>query len=240
MKKITLSLIAAIVVSTGLYAEDSKTSDIELSANVALTSNYVWRGMTQTQNSPAIQGGFDIGYKGLYAGVWGSNIDFGDGVNASVEIDIYAGYANEIAGLSYDINYCQYTYPGDTDNLNFGEASLTLGYDFKVASLSAKYYVGVDTNDVKNNSTDGWEPENGWEIGTSIPLPMDISLDATYGDYGSGENSVGEYYSIGATKSFEKFDITVAYTGMDFDDKTAGHDGDGKEGNLVATLSASF
>lgn len=240
MKKITLSLIAAMLVGTGLHAEDTKASDIELSANVALTSNYVWRGMTQTDNRPAIQGGFDIGYKGLYAGVWGSNIDFGDDYDTSVEIDLYVGYANEISGLTYDINYCQYTYPSETDELNFGEASLTLGYDFEVVALSAKYYVGVDTNDVSNDSVDGWEPENGWEVGASVPLPMDISLDGTYGDYGSGEDSVGEYYSVSATKSFDKFDITVAYTGMDFDDNTAGHDEDGKEANLVVTLGASF
>jgi len=231
MKKITLSLIAAIVVNTGLYAEDTKASDIELSANVALTSNYVWRGMTQSDNSPAIQGGFDVAYEGAYVGVWGSNVDFNS--EASVEIDIYIGYANDIAGITYDVNYCQYTYPGESDEANFGEASLTLGYDFDVVALSAKYYVGVTTNK--------FNPENGWEVGASVPLPMDISIDATFGDYGNNTNSTdGEYYLIGATKSFEKFDISLAYTGMNYDDKTAGHDGNGKEGNLVATLSASF
>ena len=240
MKSIKLSLVAALLTVGVTTLSADFLSEVETSANVALTSNYVWRGMTQTDDRPAIQGGFDLGYKGVYAGVWGSNIDFGDDYDTSVEIDLYVGYANEISGLTYDINYCQYTYPGETDELNFGEASLTLGYDLEVVALSAKYYVGVDTNDVTNDSVDGWKPENGWEVGASVPLPWTMSLDATYGDYGSGENSVGEYYSVGATKTFEKFDVTVAYTGMDFDDKTAGHDGDGSEGNLVVTLGASF
>jgi len=228
MKKIVLSLVAAAVVSTGVMA-----NEVEYSANVAMTSNYVWRGMTQSQNSPAIQGGFDVSYSNFYAGVWGSNIDFGG--NASMEMDFYTGYANEIAGVSYDVNYCQYTYPSDTDASNFGEASLTLGYDFGMASVSAKYYVGIDTNDVET-AGDNWEPENGYEVGVSVPLPMTISLDATFGDY----DNVGQYYSVSATKTLDKFDVTLAYTGMDYDSATGGHEGDGTEGNIVATVSASF
>ncbi len=244
MNLLKLSLAAALAV-TVTYAEETK-SDLGISANVALTSNYVWRGMTQTENSPAIQGGFDLDYKGLYAGVWGSNVNFGDGSRASVEIDLYAGYTNEIVGIIYDINYAQYTYPNETDELNFGEASLTLGYDFKVAAISAKYYIGVDTNDVANDAIDGWEPGDGWEVGVSVPLPKDISLDATYGDYDDSgtqnnpKNNFGDYYSVGATITLDKFDITVAYTGMDFDAKDGGYDSDGKEDNLVVTLAASF
>jgi len=242
MKSIKLSLIAALLASSSLVADI--VSDTEVSANVALTSNYVWRGMTQSKNSPAVQGGFDLGYKGAYVGVWGSNIDFGS--TASVEIDIYAGYANEIAGFTYDVNLCQYTYPNETDELNFAEASLTLGYDFEIASVSAKYYVGIDTDDVSNDAANGWEPGDGWEVGASITIPMAISLDGTYGSYDNKgtqnqtTNGFGDYYSIGATKSFGKIDFTVAYTGMDYDINTNGHDGDGKEDNIVVTMGTSF
>ena len=244
MNKIKLSLVAALLATTGTVSTLS-ASDVELSANVAMTSNYVWRGMTQSDNRMAIQGGADVSYKGIYAGVWASNVDF-DNTETSIEVDLYAGYANEIAGLTYDINYCQYTYPGDTDNLNFGEASLTLGYDFKVVALSAKYYVGIDTNDVANDAVNGWEPGDGYEVAVSVPLPMDISLDAMYGDYddegtqGVTVNNFGSYYSVGASKSFGKFDFTLAYTGMDFDQANGGHNGDGKEDNLVLTVGASF
>ncbi len=235
MKSIKLSLVAALLAVCSTTASADFLSDIETSANVALTTNYVWRGMTQTDDNPAIQGGFDVGYKGLYAGVWGSNIDFGDGVDSSVEIDLYLGYANDIMGISYDIGYCQYTYPGETDNLNFGEVSVALGYDFDVLSVGAKYYAGVDTNDA-DHSDDDWKPQNAYELSTSVPLPWGLSADAMFGQY----NHTGNYYSIGMTKSFEKFDFNVAYTGMDFDDNHGGKDNDGSEGNLVATLSASF
>ena len=243
MKLIKLSL-AAVLFTAVVMAEESK-SEIGLSANMALTSNYVWRGMTQSHNSPAIQGGFDIDYKGIYAGTWASNVNFGD--SASIEIDLYAGYANDIYGVTYDLNYCQYMYPNESDELNFGEASLTLGYDFDVVAISAKYYIGVDTNNVENDVLNGWEPGDGYEFGVSVALPMDISIDGTYGNYDDkgtqnnpSMNNFGDYYAVSASKSFGKFDFSVAYTGMDYDAKDGGHNSNGKEDNVVATLGTSF
>ncbi|GIR87296.1 MAG: hypothetical protein CM15mP86_07550 [Gammaproteobacteria bacterium] len=82
----------------------------EFESNVALSSDYIWRGMTQTAEEPAISGGFDIaGESGLYFGTWASNVEFGDG--AALELDWYAGYASELDnGFSYDIGYLAYTY----------------------------------------------------------------------------------------------------------------------------------
>ena len=234
MKLIKISLVTAMLASSSLMADF--TSDLEVSANAALTSNYIWRGMTQTDDSPAVQGGVDLGYKGLYIGLWGSSIQ---STKASSEFDVYVGYAGEISKFSYDIGYIQYMYPNDTDALNFGEAYLSLGYDFDVLSVSAMYYLGVDTND--DAATGNWDPENGWEVGVSVPLPMDISLDGTYGIYGDdnsdngNQNPFGNYYSIGATKSFSKFDVSVSYTGMEFDD-SATKDQD----NVVVSLSTTF
>ena len=217
MKLIKLSLAAALL-ATGILA--AETSEVGVSANMAMTSNYVWRGMTQSDDSPAIQGGFDLDYKGAYAGVWASNINFGD-AEASLEADFYVGYANEISSFSYDVGYNQYTYPNDTDALNFGEAYAKLGYDFEVASVGAAYYLGVET--------DTFDAPDAWELSVSAPLPMDFSVDATYGDY----DEVGAYYLVGLNKSFGKFDFTIAYTAMD-------HDNADTEDNFVATVGTSF
>jgi len=221
MKFTKLSLVAMLLIGSSAFAEEKK-SDINISANVAMTSNYVWRGMTQSDDSPAIQGGFDLDYKGIYVGVWGSNVEFA-GSDASMEFDAYAGYTNEISGLTYDIGYIQYAYPNDSKALNFGEAYIGLGYDFEVVAISAKYSLGIETNDL--------DPENAYEGSVSVPLPMDISVDGTVGNY---ENT-GVYYSAGITKTIDKFDLTVAYTGMNFED-SATKDQD----NVVATISASF
>ncbi|MEA1891347.1 MAG: TorF family putative porin [Campylobacterota bacterium] len=226
MKLIKLSLATAMAV-TFAYAEE--TSDLGFSANVTATSNYIWRGMTQTADSPAVQGGFDLDYKGLYLGVWGSNVEFGD-AKASLEADIYLGYAGSISNFSYDIGFVEYMYPNQSNEYNFGEAYLSLGYDFEVVSLSAKYALGVDTDDV-DNEADNWEPENNWEVGASVPLPMDISIDATYGDY----DSLGAYYLVGVNKSFDKFDLTLAYTANDGDGIT-----ENEQDNVVVSISSSF
>ncbi|WP_455756842.1 TorF family putative porin [Sulfurimonas sp.] len=239
MNSIKLSLVAALLAGTSLVAD--MTSDVEVSANVALTSHYVWRGMSQSDNLPAVQGGIDLGYKGAYVGVWGSNVDF-DNTETSTEFDIYAGYAGEISGISYDIGAIQYMYPGDTKNLNFAEAYLGLGYDFEVLSVSAQYSLGIDA-DATGTSDFG----DTIEVGVSVPLPAEITFDATYGEYndkdtasGGNTNNFGDFYSVSLSKSFGKFDLSVAYTGMDFDSSTGGRDGDGKEDYLVATIGTSF
>ena len=219
MKLIKLSLATAVLVS-GLYAAD-KESEVGVSANMAITSNYVWRGMTQTQNSPAVQGGIDLDWNGIYTGVWGSNVEFG---TASLEADIYLGYAGEVSAFSYDIGFINYMYPNQSDELNFGEAYLSLGYDFGVASVGATYALGVSTADTDD------VPDN-WEASVAVPLPMGMSIDVVYGDY----DTYGAYYLAGINKSYGKFDFTVAYTAYDGDGNT-----DSEQDNVVATIATSF
>lgn len=227
MKLVKLSLIAALLVGSSVYAEEK--SDLGVSANMAITSDYIWRGMSQTQNAPAFQGGIDLEYKGFYLGTWGSNVNFGDGEN-SLEADLYAGYASEIAGIGFDIGFIQFAYPKMTDEYNFGEVYFGLSKDFEVVAVGAKYYYGIDTNDV-TDSTNDWEPSNTWEVTASVALPYEIAFDATYGDY----TDVGSYYSAGITRAVDKFDVTLAYTGF-INADSAGED----QSNLVGTISTSF
>ena len=135
----------------------------EFESNVAMSSDYVWRGMTQTSEEPAISGGFDIaGENGLYFGTWASNVEFGDG--AALELDWYAGYAGETeGGLSYDIGYLAFTYPGE-DSLDFEEIYLGLGYSY----FGVTYSSGQDS-----------APDN---VELSLSLG-DTGLGLTYGDY---------------------------------------------------------
>jgi len=219
MKFIKLSLAAALMVSVA-FAEEEK-SDLGVSTNIAMTSNYVWRGMTQTKNSPAIQGGFDLEYKGVYAGIWGSNVNFGD--ESSMEADFYAGYAGEVVGLGYDIGLIQYAYPNEATASNFGEAYIGLSYDFEVVAIGATYSYGFKTNDL--------EPDNNIEATISAPLPMGISVDAAYGDY----DTSGSYYLVGVNKSFGKFDFTLAYSANDANGNTAA-----EQNNVIGTIATSF
>ena len=131
MKKLFLffSLIGAL----------SLPSFASVSANVSFATDYIWRGMTQTGEEPAISGGFDYAADGgFYAGIWGSNVNFSEG--AGSELDVYFGYAFETeSGIGIDISYVDFIYPGDTA-LDFQEIGIGLSYgDFGLG-----YYSGQD------------------------------------------------------------------------------------------------
>ena len=113
----------------------------EFESNVALSSEYMWRGMTQTDGQPAVSGGFDIsGESGAYFGVWGSNVEYGD--DATMELDYYLGYAGELDnGLNYDIGYLLYDFPGA--DYDAEEIYLGLGYSY----FGFTYYAGQDDID---------------------------------------------------------------------------------------------
>ena len=109
-----------------------------VSANVAFASDYVWRGMTQS-DGPAIQGGFDFeAESGFYAGIWGSNVNFSDG--AGSELDYYFGYGFSVGDLGIDIGYVAFDYPKNTIGLDFEE--IVLG--FSLGNFGLTHALGQD------------------------------------------------------------------------------------------------
>ena len=91
-KKITLAAAVAAVLTSG-------AASAEITANAGFFSNYIWRGVTQTSDQAAGQGGIDWGHdSGLYVGTWVSNVDF-SGLGDGYEMDVYAGFAGEAGGI---------------------------------------------------------------------------------------------------------------------------------------------
>ncbi len=140
-------------------------SDIpgEFSANVALSTDYIYRGVTQSDHSPALSGGFDYslptgaGDSAFYVGVWGSNIEqtynYGDETGATttanIELDIYGGLSGSLPvadGLGWDIGAIHYKYPGvpSASKFDFTEVYGGLGYDFGLFSLEASVAYSPD------------------------------------------------------------------------------------------------
>ena len=109
-----------------------------VSANVSFTSDYIWRGMTQS-DAPAIQGGFDFAAdNGFYAGIWGSNVNFNNG--AGSELDYYFGYATEVGSVGVDVGYISYEYIDSTPDATFDETYLGLSFgDFGVSFAFGDY-----------------------------------------------------------------------------------------------------
>jgi uncharacterized protein (TIGR02001 family) len=136
---ITVAVLGALAAPSFVFAAEKEAkSDFTTSGSVGLFSQYIFRGLTQTDRDPALQGNFDINHtSGLYLGMWGSNISwlrdpYGNPKPAetetfyksggNLEIDIYGGFKSEIGktGLGIDLGALQYYYPGDERGRNVG------------------------------------------------------------------------------------------------------------------------
>lgn len=119
-----LAIIALMVVGANARAGD-------LSGSVALTSDYVWRGTTQTQGDAAVQAGFRLaGPYGFYGSIWGSNVEFAPDMHASSELDLTVGWAGALSPRwALDVNVLRYQYPSTTIDLDWTELNATLTCD---------------------------------------------------------------------------------------------------------------
>ncbi len=132
-------LLAGLMAPLGAQADDAPP--YSLSANVGLFSQYVFRGISYTQEKPAVQGGFDLAHEsGLYVGVWGTNVSDTALNNAVGEIDVYGGYANTIGDLTYDFGFLQFIFPGgEINGTNESYNTLELYAGLTWSFLNLKY-----------------------------------------------------------------------------------------------------
>lgn len=134
----------------------------EITGSVTLTSNYIWRGLSQTNNNPALQAELNYQFKGFYLKFFGSNVDFNDD-NAHVETDPTIGYAHEFAnGMGYNIGITRYIYPG-AKGIDYNDAYFLVTY--KIVYVSFAY-----SNNVFNSGNSG----SYYEIGLDYPVPAKI------------------------------------------------------------------
>lgn len=219
MKKIALSL-AALAVSTAFIS--TSASAVEgLSANAAVSSNYLWRGITQTQDSAAVSGGIDYSHKsGAYAGTWASNVDFGGGSSGS-ETDFYFGYAGEAEGMTYDVGYIYYGYSGTVfaaGDSDFSEIYLNIGIDafsFGINVLADTEWSGTDFGDDIYYTADYAVEVEGLEIGLHAGIyDQDAAADTVY-DIGASVSKSGFTYAL-SKREDDSAIVSVSYA-MDFD-----------------------
>ena len=191
---ITTAVLGALAATSFVFAADAApASDFTASYNVGLFSQYIFRGLTQTNNKPALQGGFDVNHKsGLYIGGWSSNVswlrDNGSSslynTGGSLEIDLYGGFKTELGktGLGIDLGALQYYYPG-AHNTSLPKANTTelygaLSYGWLQAKLS-----GVVSNDAwgfgSKTNYNGKDERGTYyaELNANIPL-ADTGLTA--------------------------------------------------------------
>lgn len=139
MKRASM-IVAALLLAGGLLPQTAEASPFV--GGVTFTTEYILRGVSQSDDEPAVQGNIDFVRGGFYAGIWGSSIEIGDlaGSASPVELDFYLGYVWELdSGWSLELGAIHYEYPRD-DFLDYEEGYAGVGY--KVFNL--KYYYSDD------------------------------------------------------------------------------------------------
>jgi uncharacterized protein (TIGR02001 family) len=212
MKKLIHALVLSGLVGVPAYAVAAEEeSPHSLSANVTLTSNYIFRGISQTGGDPAIQGGLDYSHaSGFYLGTWASNVgwleDFQAYDRGSMEIDFYGGFRGPIGAsdFTFDVGGIYYMYPGKNDtgglpDADTGEIYAALGWKWFTAKYS--YYL---TDDVFGITANG-----GSYLGLSASLPVadtGLTLGASWGTFDFGDTSAADYddWSISAAYDMGK------------------------------------
>lgn len=184
--------------------------DFSLEAKVGIFSDYRTRGISQTQNDPALQGSLTLAHSsGLYAGVWSSNVDFGFGSRTRQELDYYAGYFWQISDdVTLDTSYIKYVYPRQ-GNFNYGEYH---------AELRAW---GVLLGGNYSDDFNGDQSMLYNYVGYGTLLPHDIGLEVRYGrnDYkdpswfandGSSRNAYHEW-EVELSRTMLSLDWSLSY-----------------------------
>jgi uncharacterized protein (TIGR02001 family) len=181
-KTIIAGLFASAFAPALASAADSPHT---LTGNVGIYSQYIFRGLTQTNKDPALQGGFDYSHaSGFYAGTWASNISWLTDATAysssSLEMDFYAGFKGSIgkSDFGYDVGLLQYYYPGTIPAGNIKADTLELYGALTWKWLSAKYSYSL------NNKTFGVADSRGTyylDLSANYPLTDKLTLTAHWG-----------------------------------------------------------
>jgi uncharacterized protein (TIGR02001 family) len=229
MRKLTTVILMSLA-TTGAYAADQSPN--KFGGDVAITSDYVFRGISNSDNKPAVSGDVTYSYEplGIYASLWASSINF-NAPDDTVETDWTAGIGGSFfnTGLSYDLGNVYYWYPGNSPsqhgygNYNYDEVYFGLSYDFSsvpfTPSVGAKVYYSPDFFG---------ETGDAYYIDGSIgfSLPHDFSLNTHVGhqyiDNNGGASTEYTDWKIGLSKEVFGFGLDVSYTAVDDQAATCG------------------
>lgn len=192
------------------------TASAEVSGNVALTTDYVFRGISQSDNDAAVSGGFDWANDSFYAGTWGSSVGFANGM----ELDAYAGWTPTLGPVALDLGVIGYFYPGASDSA----AELDFYEIYAGGSFAA-------TDALSIGGLVAFSPDFTGETGDALYLELNgayafsdvMSVSAAYGNQDVDElggPGVGEDYNtwnLGLSYAMHGFGLDFRYHDTDID-----------------------
>lgn len=229
MKRKPLSLLAMVALSAPIAAQAAEESPHHFSANVTLTSDYVFRGISQTGGEPAIQGGFDYTHSsGFYLGTWASNVgwleDFQGYESGNMEIDLYGGYRGSIgkSDFTFDVGGIYYFYPGDNNgpfpDADTGEIYGGLGWKWFTVKYS--YYLTDEVFGIPGDDSDYFDVSASYPVGET-----GLTLGAHWGTFSWDDTDAADYddWSVSATYDAGKLsDVLSGVTvGLKYTDTNA-------------------
>ena len=229
--KVFIFTLSALLAVPAMAEETVAPGDSPVSYNIGVATDYVYRGITQTTHTPAVQGGIDYEHSsGLYLGTWASNVkrnkDFGAIAtgDANIEVDTYFGFKTAVAiDYGYDFGFVRYNYLGsytpqtgfdkaDTDEV-YGAASykfVTLKYSYSLLDgfmttpgSRGTNYIDLTANYPFDNA--------GVTVGAHIGKQTYVgSLPDTYGLAGLSPTYTD--YKLSASKDFNSYVVSLSYT----------------------------
>lgn len=217
-----------------IAAQAATSQDFSSSTNLTFTSDYMFRGVSQTSGTAAVQGGMSVSHKsGLYASVWGSNVAFAN----SLELDPSIGFSYSLGDVTYDVGMVHYGYPGSAATANY---PFTEGYA-SVAFKGAKLGVAF-AHDYYGHT--GEELYTYLSYGTEI---KGVSLSASVGQskfdeltFGPDKSDSYVDYNLTVGKSLAGLNFALSVVGSDMDkDECVAFSGDANNCSSRAIASVS-
>lgn len=225
------------------------------SGNLSLTSDYVFRGVSQSNQRPALQGGIELSAAGgAYAGAWGSSISWLSDlstttapVSSSIELDAYAGYRGKLAdAVAFDVGAQYYAYPGDFPSA-FNRADTFELYAGVTVAASEKLGVGAKYS-LATTDLFGYANSRGsgyLDLSATCAIAPGWALAAHAGRQWIEGNDAFEYsdWKLGVTRSFGNgASLGLAWSGTDADDAlyTNPHGNRIARDTIALTLAKAF
>lgn len=248
MKMINLSkaLMAAGLMTAAAAAHAGVTG------NVAFTTDYLFRGVSQSSNNAAVQGTLSYAHdSGFYATAWGSSIASGAG---GLELDTLLGYAGKSGEVGYDVGVMRYNYPGLNDNtsgqVNSDDLVTPVDADYNEIYASVSYVgakLGVnyspdyflESDEFLYVYLDYAKEVSGIGLFAHVGMNMfDSELKMNQALFTTGTDDGYMDYKVAVSKALEGVTFELAYMGSDIDEKDCG--GGLCEGRVVGTMSKAF
>lgn len=238
--KIRLWLGAAMLAGVFAGQAEAATTPVgDFSATLSAKSEYNFRGISQSDEDPALQGSLDWQHpRGFYAGAWASNVDFDDGGDADIETDIYGGYRFNYTGIAMDVGLIGYLYPGADSafDYDYWEARAAASHDIGPVAMTAaiNYTPGNfrDSDDATYAALAGSAPirDTGFSVTGSLGHRW-IDDEAAFGaeDYAD--------WSAGVGYDWNGFGFALKYVDTSMDDNACA---DGCDARGIFSVSRTF